>query len=263
MANAWMLGFHQAPQRATALERTAKRMARTRLDSTPLGRLSPERTNHNMKTTNTKNTKNIAQSKADDDFQYRLRTECQSDCLQVRAVLGSWLTSWREDQCQIEDGKGKLVRIPDQDAFFSVQADAPSLAEIRWLLDCLVDCHVAAESVNTAAAYDGERLYYDKLDELKRRPSDKVITQARDGVARTKAGFQHEFRKLDEATEGLDTELKGAEAVLARRLANTVRFWAEAVNEAVTPEEKKQAVNMLKLVGASAMANSKPGASHI
>lgn len=162
-----------------------------------------------MKSKNTKNTQKTTQPASAADIQYCLRTECQSDCLQVRAVLGIWLTSWREDRCQIEGSDGKLFAVSDQDVFFSVQAQGPSLAEIRRLLDGLVDCHVASQSVNTAAEYDGERFDYDKLPNMKRRPSDEVIKQARDCVARTKVCLRREFSRLDEAKEWLDAGLKG------------------------------------------------------
>jgi hypothetical protein len=138
--------------------------------------------------------------------QYAMRAECQADCVQMRALLGVWVTMWREDRCEVEGADGKPYRIPDVDIAFSLSADAPSLNEVRWLLDKLIDCHVAAQSVNHATQYTGERCY-DALDDLMQQPSDDTIRHARDSARRTKAGLRADFTRLDDAIERLDAEL--------------------------------------------------------
>ena len=138
--------------------------------------------------------------------QYAMRAECQADCVQMRALLGVWVTMWREDRCELEGADGKTYCIPDVDIAFSLSADAPSLNEVRWLLDKLVDCHVGAQSVNHAAQYTGDRCY-DDLDQLMQKPSDDTIRQARECARRTRAGLRADFARIDDAIERLDAEL--------------------------------------------------------
>jgi len=138
--------------------------------------------------------------------QYAMRAECQADCVQMRAVLGTWVSMWREDQCTSQGTNGKTYRIPDVDIAFSMNADAPGLEEIRWLLDQLVDCHVGAQSVSHATEYTGERAF-DKLEQLMRRPSNEVIGQALECAKRTKVGLRANFGRIDEAIEKLEAEI--------------------------------------------------------
>src|SRR5690349_18862309 len=87
--------------------------------------------------------------------QYAMRAECQADSVQMRAVLGLWLTMWREDQCGVAGPYDGSHMLPDVDIMFSLRAHAPTLEEVRWLLDHLVDCHVGAETVSRVSEYTG------------------------------------------------------------------------------------------------------------
>jgi hypothetical protein len=109
------------------------------------------------------------------------------------------------------------------DVVFSVVQGGPSLAEIRWLFNSIVDCHVATESVSLASEYTGERVHYAELSRLVRRPPDRVIEQARDSL---KACYQKDTRNV-ETVERLNAEM-GDEAAYVKRLrAHYAQFWRD------------------------------------
>ena len=164
--------------------------------------------------TNTKNSKNMKTTHfaarpahCTAPAQYAMRAECQLDCLQMRAVLGIWVAMWREDRCYIEGSDGVPLALPDVDVVFSMTADAPSIEEIRWLLDCLVDCHVAAESLCAFSDYTGERADHLEMLDLMRRPSNEVISEARGCIRRTKTCLRNDFGRLNDAAGRLESEL--------------------------------------------------------
>lgn len=163
---------------------------------------------------------------------YAMRAECQADCVLMRAVLGRWLTVWREDRCYVEGSDGVSHPIPDVDIVFSMRAHAPSLEEIRWLLDCLIDCHVAAQSLNHASEYTGERVY-DKLPQLMRRPGDEVVKEARECARRTKVCLRDDFGRIDDAVARLSAEL-GSEGV---HLGRRARHFARMCKQGFGPDE--------------------------
>ena len=108
--------------------------------------------------------------------QYAMRTECSADSIVIKAALASWVTMWREDSIFVPSADGVSWRLPDMDVAFSLQATAPGLNKLRWLIDSLMDCHVAAQTLMLNDAYTGERLY-DELDELLERPSNAHLEE--------------------------------------------------------------------------------------
>lgn len=163
-----------------------------------------------MKNTKSSKTKKNSTIKANNHCglpaQYAMRAECQPDCVQIRAVLGVWLSMWREDSCYATGADGSPYRLPDVDIVFSMVPDAPSIEEVRWLVDCLVDCHVPAETLTLAHEYTGERVYLD-AEGMMRRPSDTVIKTARECAKRTRVCLRADFGRIDEAVEWLSAEL--------------------------------------------------------
>lgn len=138
--------------------------------------------------------------------QYALRVEFEADCLAICAVLGPWLTVWREDYALLR-ADGAPAAWPDKDVVFSLCADGPTLAEARWLIDSVVDCHVAAESLAEAGSYTGARIPYDEMYRHISRPSDVIIKEARDAARGMRELLSNQFDRLDEVAEKLDADL--------------------------------------------------------
>lgn len=89
---------------------------------------------------------------------YAMRAECPPDCDLMRAILAPWVCVWAELQAQVPSKDGTCIYISDVGVAFSVVPEGPHLGEIRWLLNCIVDGHVAAESVSLDEEYTGERV---------------------------------------------------------------------------------------------------------
>lgn len=167
--------------------------------------------------------------------QYALRVEWESDCLAIRAVLAPWLVIWREDHTFLFSPDSRPDWLPDRDVLFSLRSDAPSLKEVRWLIDAIVDCHVASQSLSEAACYTGERLPYDKMDDHMCRPTNEVIAMARDSARDSQRFLADQFDRFEEAAERFDAEL-GHDGPYAKRLRERhARFWREHL---ARPEER-------------------------
>ena len=92
-----------------------------------------------------------------DHSTYKFRAECATDAHAIRAVLFPWLHHWSEQRDNIEH-EGVEYPVPDVVVEFSVVSTGPSLNEVRWLIDGIDNCHVAAESVERVEDYTGERV---------------------------------------------------------------------------------------------------------
>jgi hypothetical protein len=174
--------------------------------------------------------------------QYAMRTEFVADCHLLRAMLMPWVCDWAEAQAQLPLKDGTLEYVTDVDVVFSVVPKGPHLGEIRWLLNCIVDCHVAAESVARVDEYTGERVGHDELKRLMCRPPEDVITRARDSM---KACYQDETRNL-ETVERLNAEMGDEAAYLKRLRAHYAKFWREHFAE---PQDKDN-LQMAAVAGA-------------
>jgi hypothetical protein len=178
--------------------------------------------------------------------QYAMRAECQADCALMRAVLGSWVTMWREDRCELPGSDGKSYPIPDVDLVFSMSADAPNLNEIRWLLDQLDDCHVGAQTVAYVADYTGER-DYEETDRLMRRPNNKVIEAARECAKRHKLALRGNSRSINHAIERLDAEIEFDPTKFEKRAAEIARLLLTGGGgRAPYTRNKRQALNVAR-----------------
>lgn len=166
--------------------------------------------------------------------QYALRAECESDCLAIRAVLAPWLVIWREDQVSFITG-GQACWMPDRNVVFSLQSDSPNVQEIRWLIDAIVDCHVASESLSEVACYTGERLPYTEMPSHMCRPTDQVIAMARDSAQSVRSSLVDQFERAEEAAERFDAELGNDASYKERLQKRYAKFWQ---TNFASPEER-------------------------
>lgn len=139
--------------------------------------------------------------------QYAMRVEWEADIVALQAVLAPWLVVWRVDLPYLFTEAGDRVRLTDRDVAFSLVEDGPSLPEVRWLIDSVIDCHIAAESLAEASRYTGERLPYEQLFRYVRRPSESIIREARDCARKTQKFYALQFDRLEELAEKLDADL--------------------------------------------------------
>lgn len=143
-------------------------------------------------------------------LELRMRTQCRSDSQRIQGLLLPWILSWKEssgnrtDDSHI-DNAGVIWASQtwafDTEVQFNLKKNGPNLQEVRWLIDKLVDCHVAAESVNIADHYTGQRLSFRVYESQMSAPSRGII-----GTAMRALHRQHEYYEMlaKLAVEGLE-----------------------------------------------------------
>lgn len=187
-----------------------------------------------------------------------MRTECYADSVIIRATLGRWVTMWRDDNVVYIKEDGTSWTEPDMHVAFSLNSSAPKLNVLRWLIDSLTDCHVAAQSLMSAAEYTGNRMDYDKLDRLKERPTVAVLEEALQGVRGTKACLRNTFRYMDAAAKRFDAELGNIEP----HLASQAKLMASLCKRGLAPEDWRQdeakLASMGRYLAETAWAQSRP-----
>jgi hypothetical protein len=157
--------------------------------------------------------------------QYAMRVECEADSLVIRAVLARWVTTWREDQSPFIAPDGQTCWLPDKDIVFTLRPEAPSLSEVRWLIDAIIDCHVAAQSLSDAKSYTGERVPHDEMAAFTQRPGDDVVVQARDAVRDIRNYIAGQFDRFEEAADRFDAELGHDGPYVARLQRRYADMW--------------------------------------
>ena len=135
---------------------------------------------------------------------------------------------WREEHAVFTQADGTSWVVPDMDIVFSLKSEAPNLNELRWLVDSLIDCHVAAQTLMPAKEYTGDRIPYDELALLVERPCDAHLEKARSCSRRTKAGLRRTFFYMDYAAMKFDAETGNVEPFLA---SEARRFAASGLDE--------------------------------
>ena len=131
----------------------------------------------------------------------KMRCEFLSDALLLRLALAPWVLGWKEAELYVpvnrSTGNGPEMSAMDRSIEFEVTESAPKLDHLRWLLSKVTDLHVAAESLNYAERYDGNRLPYDMVERME--PPDDVAVE-----------LAERLRKITEATLDLVERLHEA-----------------------------------------------------
>lgn len=115
------------------------------------------------------------------DAPHRLKLRCEylSDALLLRLALAPWVLTWREVELDApvdpEAGARPKMTGMDRSIEFEVTDKAPTLDHLRWLLSKVTDMHVAAESLNYAERYTGERIPYDMVERM--TPPEDVVEE--------------------------------------------------------------------------------------
>lgn len=171
---------------------------------------------------------------------YGLRTEFRRDCELIVAVLSPWLLSWKEAAAWMRDDShvdpdGKVWSSQnwtcDTVVQFVIAKGGPKLSELQWLINAIVDCHVAAQTVAPLEAYTGERLHYETFDEVATPPRGpmlkkaiKALKEAQDTCALFSEIHQEAIEKC-RAVMGDEEAYK--RRIAKRSAAGLVRCWGD------------------------------------
>jgi len=145
-----------------------------------------------------------------ESLELQMRTECRSDSQRIQGLLLPWILSWKESSGNQKDDShidndgiiwASQTWASDTEVQFTLKKSGPNLQEVRWLIDKLVDCHIAAESVNIADQYTGERLSYSVYESQMSAPSLGII-----GTAMRALNRQREYYEMlaELAVDGLE-----------------------------------------------------------
>jgi hypothetical protein len=108
---------------------------------------------------------------------YQFRAECLADAELIRSTLWPWVLEWKVVMSPIEHD-GLLLRTSDAEVEFTASEAAPPIEQLRWLIDGLINCHIAAETIQLTHEYTGERVLRRNWTGPVQRPDFEVMTKA-------------------------------------------------------------------------------------
>lgn len=142
----------------------------------------------------------------------QMRTEYRLDCEHIRGLLRPWLLNWKESsRDQTDDSHtdnngvvwASMNWTSETDVQFVLKADGPNLHEVRWFIEKLADCHVAAESVNTTSQYTGERIAPCILESKMNAPSRTMIGMAMRALRQQRERSEYSAEKATRAWDAI------------------------------------------------------------
>jgi hypothetical protein len=138
---------------------------------------------------------------------YKMRAECEGDAELIQAQLAPWLSHWDLKHLTFTKSDGVSLRLPDVEIEFGINADGPSKGEMKWLIDSLTDCHVAAESLDGAAEYTGQRHPIEESDCIVVPPSQQHIESVLENLGRYVEYLEAQHERVREAKECIRASL--------------------------------------------------------
>lgn len=142
----------------------------------------------------------------------RMRTEFYGDLVLARLILAPWVCRWTDVEGRSYDTDGAKTAVSSLDGHeveFELANDAVTLDQLRWLLNQATDLHVAAESLNYADCYTGERLHYSYLRRM--APSDDVLASLKKSLAQLESFRDAIVERLDGLLQELCVPLESDE----------------------------------------------------
>jgi hypothetical protein len=169
----------------------------------------------------------------DNVTKFKFRAECTADAQVVRAVLLSWILDWKEVRSNLEH-EGVIHAMPDVDVEFTIVDEGPTLGEILWLLDCIGNCHVAAETLAFAEDYTGERSSRDPLAAPAQLPRKEILSQVLSAVRSRQALLNFEHERALQLHRTYDTAFRRGEKWKDLLAVETTPGWIATAQHAAT-----------------------------
>lgn len=136
--------------------------------------------------------------------EYKMRAECLSDADLIRPYLAPWLKHWQVFECHLPGDDGTPLWIPDVEVEFTIRAEGPSKGQLKWLVNSIDDCHVAAESLDGATEYTGRRHDLDDADCIVAAPSPELMNQSLQNLGRYREYLEMQMERLADARGSLE-----------------------------------------------------------
>jgi hypothetical protein len=96
----------------------------------------------------------------------------------------------------------------DTDVEFSIVEGGPELQQLRWLIGGIKDCHVAAETVERAENYTGERHFDHERELLEQRPSNDMLAAVARAMKASLQGQDVAAARTREVMAGVEAEMR-------------------------------------------------------
>lgn len=133
-----------------------------------------------------------------DAVNIKLRTECPVDAEVVRSVLLPWVLAV-ETKTEPLNYEGKLHRGVDTVSTFKLCPGAPSVEELRYILDAVPNAHDAADTMELAEDYTGEREPRNAWTGAVMRPSKQALAAVLEAVNARRQVLEVEYERLQRA----------------------------------------------------------------
>lgn len=114
-------------------------------------------------------------------------------------MLNPWLLAWSQQAADV-DSRGE-IHCPDVDVELKVKKSAPPLDVLRRLIDMLPDCHVAAQSLDHARTYTGNRIDHELIFQV--QPPESLLASVAAGLSWMVKRLQHERKYLKRCSDDL------------------------------------------------------------
>ena len=131
---------------------------------------------------------------------------------QIQGLLYPWIQSWTvttkrhpsATKCSPFDMNSRI----DVEVHFEMDAKAPGVNEVRWLICHLADSELAAETLEISACYTGARLPANKLDLHMAAPPRAVVNMAMRALRQFQERSEESATQAARAWQALEESLK-------------------------------------------------------
>lgn len=134
----------------------------------------------------------------------QLRTECPVDAEMIRCIVHPWLLS-NETQCEPWEHDGKRYRSTDTEVKLKLRPGSPSVQQLRYIFDSVPNAHYAADTVELAENYTGEREPRKAWTGEVERPTRAVLSVVLESVATRQKVLEAELDRMQKAYRTLRT----------------------------------------------------------
>lgn len=125
----------------------------------------------------------------------KFRAECPVDAEAVRSLLWPWALSFETETEPLEHA-GRLLRCSDIEVTVRLCPGSPSVDELRYICDALPNAHYAADTMEAAKDYTGERVPRTSWTGDVKRPTQAVLSAALGAVTTRQKVLEAELERM-------------------------------------------------------------------
>jgi len=133
---------------------------------------------------------------------YRFRAECEPDVMLFLYAIRGWALRYFAIEDDIYTGDdGRIYQNSDREVTMDVMCNL-SLANLRWIANQITDCHVIAETLQSAESYTGDRTYGKR--QASKAPCGKYRRRIIEGILEYKEFLENNIERALSAIEAVN-----------------------------------------------------------